>query len=534
MSTVVEYGARRFAVVSAVMLAALMQLADTTIVNVALPSIDGALGASTDQGAWFITAYIIANVIVIPLTPWLQSLIGRKRYFAMSIAGFTLVSVLCGLATDTTTEIALRFIQGAFGGGLMVPAQQIIRDTFPPEQLGKSQSLFALAIVIGPTIGPTLGGVLTDDVSWRWVFFVNVLPGILATLLVMMFVRDPQAPKRIPIDAIGMGLLAVGLATMQYVLDEGERNGWFDDSTIMLCTAISVVALAGFIAWELWGTKSPAVALRVFRDRNVWSVSIVNFAIGAAMYGLVFIQPQYVQTSLNFTTTMAGMLLMVRAGMLALLYPVTTWVVSQQKVDLRVVATGGVFLTGLATWLQTPLMTTHATFNTFVFTQALSGVGLAFVFVPITVVLLQGINPQIVPPALALTRLMQQIGASVGSALAATLLDRGYNTALSGIAGSINLGRFEVASAVSQYGSAAIGHLSALASAEAANLAAVDATQFFALATIAATLLPLLMVRRSPIKAAAAQQPPLPSQAPPVLPPVVRGEAAKEREPAVA
>ena len=525
MTNVVEVGARRIAVVSAVMLAALMQLADTTIVNVALPSIDGALGASTDQGAWFVTAYIIANVIVIPLTPWLQSLVGRKRYFAISIAGFTAVSVLCGLAHDTNTEILLRFIQGAFGGGLMVPAQQIIRDTFPPEQMGKSQSLFALAVVIGPTIGPTLGGILTDDVSWRWVFFVNVLPGILATLLVLMFVRDPQAPKRIPVDGIGMGLLAIGLATMQYVLDEGERNGWFDDSTIVLCTVTSVLALSAFVAWELWGTKAPAVALRVFRDRNVWSCSVVFFAIGASMYALVFIQPQYVQTSLNFTTTMAGMLLMVRAGMLALLYPVTTWIVSQQKLDLRLVAGAGMAIMGITTWLQTFEMTTNATFGTFVVTQALGGIGLAFVFVPVTVVLLAGINPQIVPSALALTRLMQQIGASVGSAYAATLLDQGYNNALSGIAGTINLGRTTIATAVNEHGSQAIAHLSQLASSEAANMAAVSTTQFFAILTIAATVLPLLMVRRPILKPAAAA--PAPPQVPP---PAVRGEV---REPAL-
>jgi DHA2 family multidrug resistance protein len=503
VNSVVEYGARRVAVVAAVMLAALMQLADTTIVNVALPSIDGTLGASQDQGAWFITAYIIANVIVIPLTPWLQSIFGRKRYFAMSIAGFTLVSILCGLAGDTNTEIALRFVQGAFGGGLMVPAQQIIRDTFPPEQLGKSQSLFALAIVIGPTIGPTLGGILTDDLSWRWVFFINVLPGIAAALLVMLFVRDPHAPKRIPIDGIGMGLLAVGLATMQYVLDEGERNGWFDDSTIFMCTAISVIALVAFVAWELWGTKHPAVALRVFRDRNVWSCSIVFFAIGATMYALIFIQPQYVQNSLNFTTTMAGYLLMVRAGMLAILYPVTTWVVSQHKWDLRIVAAAGIFVMGIATWWQTFEMTTNATFGTFVITQALGGVGLAFVFVPISVVLLAGIEHAIVPSALALTRLMQQIGASVGSALAATLLDRNFNTALSGIAGSINMGRTDIASAVAAHGSQAIAVLSQLAASQSANLSAVSTTQFFAIGTIATTLLPLLMVRRPIVKAPA-------------------------------
>jgi MFS transporter, DHA2 family, multidrug resistance protein len=518
VSNVVEYGARRVAVVSAVMLAALMQLADTTIVNVALPSIDGSLGASTDQGAWFVTAYIIANVIVIPLTPWLQSLVGRKRYFALSIVGFTAVSVLCGLAQDTTTEIALRFIQGAFGGGLMVPAQQIIRDTFPPEQMGKSQSLFALAIVIGPTIGPTLGGMLTDDISWRWVFFINVLPGIAAATLVTLFVRDPSKPKRIPIDGIGMGLLAIGLATMQYVLDEGERNGWFDDSTIALCTVISVIALAAFVAWELWGTKAPAVALRVFRDRNVWSCSVVFFAIGASMYALIFIQPQYVQNSLNFTTTMAGFLLMVRAGMLALLYPVTTWIVSQKKIDLRLVSGAGLLIMGATTWWQTFQMTTDSTFGTFVVTQALGGVGLAFVFVPVTVVLLAGIEQAIVPSALALTRLMQQIGASVGSAYAATLLDRNFNSAQSGLAGAVTMGQTNVAAAVAAHGSQAIAHLSAIVSAQALNLAAVNTTQFFALATMATAVLPLLMVRRA-IKTAAPAMP-----APPPTTPVIRGE----------
>ena len=527
MTTVVEYGARRIAVVAAVMLAALMQLADTTIVNVALPSIDGTLGASTDQGAWFVTAYIIANVIVIPLTPWLQSIFGRKRYFAMSIAGFTLVSILCGLATDTTTEIGLRFIQGAFGGGLMVPAQQIIRDTFPPEQMGKSQSLFALAVVIGPTIGPTLGGLLTDALSWRWVFFINVLPGIAATLLVLLFVRDPHAPKRIPVDGIGMGLLATGLATMQYVLDEGERNGWFGDSTIVTCTVVSVIALAAFVAWEWWGTKHPAVALRVFRDRNVWACSVVFFGIGATMYALIFIQPQYVQNSLNFTTTMAGLLLMVRAGMLALLYPLTTWIVSQKKLDLRIVSAAGLFIMGVTTWYQTFEMTTNATFGTFVVTQALGGIGMAFVFVPVTVVLLAGIEPAIVPSALALTRLMQQIGASIGSAYAATLLDRNFNPALSSIAGTITMDRANVASAVMAHGPQAIAQLSALANAEALNLAAMTTTQFFAVATMAATFLPLLMIRR-------ATRPAAPAAVPVPVPRTIVGELRIERPEAVA
>ncbi len=308
MPTVVEYGARRFAVVCAVMLAALMQLADTTIVNVALPTIDGALGASTDEGAWFITAYIIANVIVIPLSPWLQTIVGRKNYFALSIAGFTVTSVLCGLANDANTEIALRFVQGAFGGGLMVPAQQIIRDTFPPAKLAVSQSLFALAVVLGPTIGPTLGGILTDDLTWRWVFFINLMPGILATVLVLLYVRDPAPARRTAFDVVGVALLAIGLGCLQYVLDEGERNGWFGDTTITLTAVVATVTLVSFVLWELFGTKAPAVALRVFANRTVWASSAIYFAVAGSFFAILFIQPLWSQASLGFTTTLTGLL----------------------------------------------------------------------------------------------------------------------------------------------------------------------------------------------------------------------------------
>ena len=498
--SVVEFGWRRNAVVIAVMLAALMQLADTTIVNVALPTIDGALGASTDEGAWFVTSYIIANVIVIPLSPWFQTIMGRRNYFALSIAGFTIVSILCGLANDTNTEIALRFIQGAFGGGLMVPAQQIMRDTFPQSELAKSQSLFTLAVVLGPTIGPTLGGLLTDNLTWRWVFFVNVLPGIAATILVMLFVRDPQGRRRIPFDVAGVALLAVGLGALQYVLDEGERYGWFDDSTILLCAIVAALALVAFVLWELYGAKAPGVALRVFRQRTVWAMAIINFAVAAGIFALVFIQPQWSQTSLGFTTSLAGLLLMVRAGTLVVLFPLTTWVTSQAKWDMRIVAAAGMFVAGFATWLQTFVMTTQTSFETLIFTQALSGVGYAFIWVPLSVVLFRTVDQASIPAALALTRLTQQIGASVGSAYAVTLLDRGYVAARTALASQITLGRAEIANYLATGGAHAIGTLDALVTSEALNIAAVDATRFFALATIAAAVLPFLLAgnKRAP------------------------------------
>lgn len=493
MPSLVEYGGRRALVVGAVMLAALMQLADTTIVNVALPTIDGALGASVDQGAWFVTAYIIANVIVIPLSPWFQTLLGRKNYFALSIAGFTLSSMACGLAGDTTTEIALRFVQGAFGGGLMVPAQQIIRDTFPPAKLATSQSLFALALILGPTIGPTLGGILTDGLSWRWVFFVNLLPGIAATILVLLFIRDPAPPKRVPFDVFGIALLAVGLGSLQYVLDEGERNGWFDDTRILLAAAVAVAGLAAFVGWELFGTKTPGVALRTFRHRNVWAVSLTNFTIAAGVFASVFIQPAWAQNSLGFTTTLAGMLLMVRSATLVVLYPVTTWVTSRANWDMRWVAAAGLALAGIATWLQAGVMTTETPFGALIATQILGGVGYAFIFVPLNVMLFKTVPGADIPAALALTRLAQQIGASVGSAYAATLLDRGYDSALSSLAGSISLGSSAVSSFVSQAGPQAAAQLGALASAQAQNIAASDATRFFAVLTLIAAAFPFLL-----------------------------------------
>lgn len=495
MSSVVEYGGRRALVVGAVMLAALMQLADTTIVNVALPTIDGALGATVDQGAWFVTAYIIANVIVIPLTPWLQTLLGRRNYFALSIAGFTLSSVLCGLASDTTTEIALRFLQGAFGGGLLVPAQQIIRDTFPAEKLATSQSLFALALILGPTIGPTLGGVLTDDLTWRWVFFVNVLPGIAATVLTLLFVRDPAPPKRMPFDFFGVALLAFGLGCLQYVLDEGERNGWFDDGRIFTATAGAAAALTAFVLWELFGARTPGVALRTLRYRSVWGLAVTNLAVSAGVFALVFIQPQWAQGTLGFTTTLAGLLLMVRAGTLALLYPVTTWVASQARWDMRVVAAAGTFIAGFATWLQCGVMTTQTPFAALVLTQILGGVGYAFIWVPLNVILFKTVPHPDVPSALALTRLASQLGASIGSAYAATLLDRGFERALNALAGSVTLSNTAVADFVASHGMQAVAQLGSLASGEALNLAAVGATNFFAILTMIAAGFPFLLRR---------------------------------------
>jgi DHA2 family multidrug resistance protein len=490
--SVVEYGLRRTLVVAAVMLAALLQLADTTIVNVVLPTIDGSLGASTTEGTWFVTAYIIANIVVLPLSPFLASVFGRKNYFAFSIAGFTIMSAFCGMAHDTTSEIIYRFLQGAFGGGLMVPAQQIMRDTFPQKELGKSQSLFGLAVVLGPTIGPTLGGLLTDAFSWNWVFYINILPGTIAAVLAFLYLRDPGKPQRIAFDGIGVALLAVGLGSLQYVLEEGERNDWFDDPIIRVCALIAVLALVSFAIWEL-RIKSPAVALRVLTVRPVATTVAIAFVGGFVLYGLFIIQPEYTQTSLGFTTTLSGIFMMIRAATVLAFYPLTTWLVSRKGMDLRLVVGVGLAMYSLsAIWLS-QLTTTTADFAAFVPAQMIGGFGLALFFVPLNVVLLQAIEPQIIASSLALQRLFQQLGGSVASAGLVTFADRQFAVHDSSLRGSIRLAATPTQTFV-QHGLAHHASLSRVAVTLAHLVAAQDEVMALADATAVVGVIGLLSV----------------------------------------
>lgn len=493
--TTVEFGARRTIVVFAVMLATLLQLADTTIVNVAIPTIDGNLGASLDEGTWFITAYIVANVVVLPLAPFFQTLLGRKRYFALSIAGFTLASIACGMANDVGSEIASRFVQGAFGGGLMVSAQQILRDTFPPQQLGTSQGLFGLAAVIGPTIGPTLGGALTDAGSWRSVFFINVIPGFVALTLVLAYLRDPERAERTPIDGIGIAALALGLGSLQFVLEEGERRDWFADPAVGVAAVAAVAGLAFFAVWELRVARTPAVALAVLRRRAVWATAVVSFVVGFGLYGIFVIQPQYTQSVLGFTTTLTGLMVMVRAGTVLLFFPLTMWIVSRPGLDVRPFVAAGLAVFALSCWLQADLTVPDAVFATFLATQALGGIAYALLFTPINVALLRAIPPAAVAPSLALTRLAQQIGGSIGTALLVTGFDRAYAAHQAVLRDAASLARPAVFALVTAHPHDAIPLLARVVSQQAATLADADALRTIALVTLAAVPLPFVLAR---------------------------------------
>jgi DHA2 family multidrug resistance protein len=480
-------------VVVAVMLAVLLQLADTTIVNVSLPTIDGELGASADEGTWLVTSYIIANVIVIPLSPWLQARFGRRAYFAASIAGFTLFSALCGMANSLSAEIALRFVQGAFGGGLMIPAQQILRDTYPPKDLGKSQALFGLLVPIGPTIGPILGGYLTDNLSWQWVFFVNVVPGIVACALVLWVLRDPEQPKKMRVDAIGIALLALGLGSLQYVLERGERLDWWSDAQIVLFTVLAIVGSAAFVWWELRGTKTPAVDLRVMGQRPVWASTLTFFCMGFAFYGMFILQPLYTQQTMRLTTSLSGDFMVLRALAVMAMYPVVNWLVGKPKVDMRIVVAVSTALYGFTWWWQGQLMTTTADFDAFVLAQIAGGVVLGLSYMPFNVVVMRAVDPKAVGPSLALVRLGMQIGGSVGSAAIVTYMSRLAVSHATSLQDGVTMAREAVRAFLAGHGAHAAAALSGLVDGQANVLADADAARLLGAILLLCAPLPLLV-----------------------------------------
>jgi MFS transporter, DHA2 family, multidrug resistance protein len=245
---VVERGTRRLLIVAGVMAASLMQTLDQTITNVALPTIQGNLGASQDEATWVITSYTIASIVIIPLTPWLQNRFARKNYYVASVVGFTIASVACGAADSLGFLIAARVVQGAFGGGLLATGQSILRDTFPPSQLGVSQGIFALGAIMGPALGPPVGGLLVDNWSWNWCFDINIGPGIFAAIVLFLLLRDPQKGRATPVDFVGLALLALALGSMQYVLTEGEQHYWLQDDLIGFMMLICVASTLGFVA----------------------------------------------------------------------------------------------------------------------------------------------------------------------------------------------------------------------------------------------------------------------------------------------
>lgn len=490
--SLVEYGARRALVVAGVMLAALLQTVDLTIVNVALPTIQGNLGATVDEATWVLTGYVVANVVVIPLTPWLQLRFGRKNYFLVSIAGFTLASVLCGMASSLTALIVFRIVQGAFGGGLLATAQVVLRDTFPQKQIGLSQSIFALGTILGPSLGPTLGGVLVDNLSWPWVFDVNVVPGILAIVILWRYMRDNGRARRERVDVTGIALLIVAVSCMQYVLDQGQHDDWFSNQTIVICTFLCVAATAVFVWWEL-RVAQPIVDLRVLGSPPVAAALAIAGAYAAVIFPSLLLLPQFTVDNLGFTSTLAGFLIGARAlPVLFLTIPVGR-LTSLPWLDLRWLIGGGLAVAGAGSlWLGRGV-TTGSELMTFVIPLLVIGTGAAFVYSPLLVATMRAVAPDAGAKASSFIVLFFQLGGSISSAGIVAFLDRREQFHQAMLAAEVTLSRLPVTQFL-QHGSPA--QLAAQVNDQAAALAYGDT--FFVTGVLALLITPgaLLLTRR--------------------------------------
>jgi len=417
-----EYsGATRWIILIAVMMGTLMQVIDSSIVNVAIPQMMGNLGATMDQIGWVSTGYIIANVIVLPLTGWLSAVFGRKRYLATSMLIFTAASFFCGMSNSLGMLVFFRILQGAGGAALLSTAQATMMEIFPPEQIGMVQAIYGVGVMVGPTVGPTLGGWITDNYSWPWTFFINIPVGILAAILVTMFVHDSKYKRSTKggVDIKGIALLAVGLGCMQVVLEKGNREGWFDSSMIVALAAISLVGIVLFVMWELH-TPHPAVRLRILKNRGFAAGTIFATVLGFGLYGGTFVLPIFLQDMRGYTAQQTGLILLPGAIATTIMMPITGRLVSWFSAR-GLVAIGAICFTS-AMFLLTQITMDTGPEQMF-WPLALRGAAMGFLFVPLTLATLMGLRKQDMADATGLYNLSRQIGGSIGIAFLSTFLD---------------------------------------------------------------------------------------------------------------
>ncbi|HET9029587.1 MAG TPA: DHA2 family efflux MFS transporter permease subunit [Candidatus Aquilonibacter sp.] len=498
-NSVVEFGLRRMIVSVGVIAATLLEIIDTTIVNVALPNIQGNFGVPVDQGAWIVTGYIIANVVVIPITPWLAARFGRRQYFFASIVIFTIASLMCGLSGSFGDLVFWRIVQGLGGGGLISTSQAILRDTYPLNEQGKAQGIFAMGVIVGPALGPVLGGWITDNLTWRWAFFINLPVGIIAAALIWNYLRNPSEPQKKQLDWAGLGLLAIGLGSMQYVLDQGQQYDWFDDGNIRLFSMVALLGLGGFIWWTLRSTI-PVVDLHVLRLRQVAAGSVLGAVLGVSLYGSILVLPQYLQNSLGFTATLSGLTILVRAVAVMIFTPITAALASRGVIDVRINVALGFVLLGVSNWILADVTTPNSAFGTFIISLIISGIGLSQIFVPLSLAVLGGVPDKDVPATSAFFNLSRQVGGSIATAVLVTILVRGVTIHQTAVAATQTLASAPVAAYLHANGGEhsipALANLQAIVAGQAAVLSYADTSRWTAIITFA--LAPLVLLLNKP------------------------------------
>ena len=409
----------------AVTLATFMEVLDTSIANVALPHIAGGLSAGLDESTWVLTSYLVSNAIVLPLSGWLSSIVGRKRFYMGCVALFTISSFLCGFAPNLPMLIIFRILQGAGGGGLQPSEQAILADTFPPAKRGMAFAVYGIAVVSAPAIGPTLGGWITDNFTWRWIFFINIPVGILSLTLTSRLIQDPPYLRRrklseTKIDYIGLGLVALGLGTLQVILDKGQREDWFESQFIVWLTVISAASLIFVVFWE-WYNKDPIIDLHLFRERTFASANFLMFMLGFALLGSTLLLPLFMQTLLGYTAERSGMALSPGGFAIMLLLPLVGFLLS--RYSPRYLLIFGLTVLSLSLFHMTRF-DLDVDFRTVMMARVFQGAGLAFLFVPINTAAYAFLPREKNNAASGLMNLARNIGGSVGISVVTTMLAR--------------------------------------------------------------------------------------------------------------
>jgi len=407
-----------------VMLPTIMEIIDTSVANVALPHMQGSLNAGTDEITWVLTSYLVSNAVVLPMTGWLSRVFGRKRFLMTCIILFTIASLLCGAAPSLAALIFFRILQGAAGGALIPISQAILMETFPPNQRGMAMAIFGVGAMFGPIVGPALGGWITDNLNWRWIFYINLPIGIIACLMCAFFIFDPsylkQKVKGLKIDYWGIFLLTVSMGALQVVLDKGQQEDWFNSSFIISFSIITVMSLVALI-WVELTHESPIINLRLFKNLSFSAGNFIMFVVGFCLYSSIMLIPLFLQTLMGYSATDAGMVM--APGGVATLITMPFIGAALAKRDGRKIVFLGL-LVGAASMFIMQGLNLQASFWDYTWPRIVLGFGLAMIFVPLTTVTLATIPKTEMGNATGMFNLLRNIGGSVGIAISATLLSR--------------------------------------------------------------------------------------------------------------
>jgi len=424
MSTSEDKNINKWLITITVMLPTIMEIIDTSVANVALPHMQGSLNAGTDEVTWVLTSYLVSNAVVLPMTGWLARVFGRKRFLMTCIALFTLASLLCGSAPNLASLIFFRVLQGAAGGALIPMSQAIMMETFPPNQRGMAMAIFGIGAMTGPIVGPALGGWITDNLSWRWIFYINLPVGIIAFIMCAFFIFDPaylkRSGERISIDYWGLFLLTTSMGSLQVVLDKGQQDDWFSSRFIIAFSMITVTSLIALI-WVELTHKHPIINLRLFKNVSFSAGNFIMFVVGFCLYSSIMLIPLFLQTLMGYSATNAGMVM--APGGVATLLTMPFVGAAMAKRDGRKIVFFGLLIGATSMFIMQGLNLQGAFWN-YTWPRIVLGFGLAMIFVPLTTVTLATIPKPEMGNATGMFNLLRNIGGSVGIAMATTLLAR--------------------------------------------------------------------------------------------------------------